>query len=378
MKYLPLVFRNLLRNRRRTLLTVLSIGVSIFIFAALISLPTVVNRILRDTASDVRVITHNKAGFSYALPGAYESAIRAMPHVEALTGYMVWIGSYRKPADTVVGVGVEPEVIRELWPDWGVSKDEVDELERERSGCFVAPELMKRFGWKVGDTITLNGSPAVLELKIIGTFGKKGPTGAIIMRRDLVDQASAIHGQVILYWIKLDRSDSTPAVIEEIDSRFANSGFQTTTESEMTLGLDQIRTYRLVFVGAKLLALVVVVVIGLVAANTAAMAVRERRKEMAVMRSLGFTRRMVAALVIAEGTLIGIAGGALGCVLAFVALRLLPYAGASLGPFAQILRLLPIVVVESFAIAAAIGLVSAAIPVLSATRRDIASELRAL
>jgi putative ABC transport system permease protein len=377
MKYLPLIFRNLLRNRRRTLLTILSIGVSIFIFAALISLPTIVNRILRDTASDLRVITHNKAGFSYSLPGAYETAIRAMPHVDAVTGYLVWIGSYRKPADTVVGIGVEPEVIRELWPDWGITKDEVDELERGRSGCIVAPELMKRFGWRTGDTITLNGSPSALELKIIGVFGKKGPRGAIVMRRDLVDEASAIHGRVILYWIKLDRSDSTPAVIDEIDSQFANSAFQTTTESEMTIGLDQIRTYRLMFAGAKILALVVVIVIGLVAANTAAMAVRERRKEMAVMRSLGFTRRMVVALMIAEGTLIGVAGGALGCILAFIALRLLPYAGSTLGPFVQILRLLPIVVAESFAIAAAIGLASAAVPVLSATRRDISSELRA-
>jgi len=377
-KYLPLVFRNLLRNRRRTILTVLSIGVSIFIFAALISLPAVVDRILRDSASDVRVITHNQAGFSYSLPGAYENVIRAMPHIEAVTGYLAWIGSYRNPADMVPGMGVEPQVLRQLWPDWGISAGDEAQMERERSGCIVDPALMKRFGWKVGDTLTLNGNPATLQLKIIGVFGKKGPNGAIIMRRDLLDEASPIHGRVILYWIRIDRSESTPAVISEIDARFADSAFQTTTESEMTLGLNQVRTYRLMFVGAKVLALVVVVVIGLVAANTAAMAVRERRKEMAVMRSLGFTRRMVAAMVMTEGTLIGIAGGLLGCALAFVALRILPYVGASLGPLAQILKLLPIVVFESLAIAAAIGLASAAVPVLSATRRDISSELRAL
>ncbi|MGH7779087.1 MAG: ABC transporter permease [Candidatus Binataceae bacterium] len=378
MKYLPLVFRNLLRNRRRTLLTVLSIGVSIFIFAALISLPAVVDRILSDSASDVRVIVHNKAGFFYALPHAYESTIRAMPHVVAVSGYGVWTGTYRKASDQVAGAGIDPDAIREMWPDWKISQTEVDQLQRVRNGCIAAPAMMKRFGWKVGDTITLDGSPEKIEVKILGTMGGSSPMHALIMRRDFIDEASPVHGQVILYWVKADHSDSIPAIVNEIDSRFANSAFETKSESEITLGRNQLRTFRLLFDGVKILAFIVIVVIGMVAANTAAMAVRERRNEMAVMRSLGFTSRMIVAMVLSEGALIGCAGGVLGCALAYVALALVPYAGATLGPIVQVLRLLPIVAIESFLIAAAIGLLSALVPALSATRRDIASELRAL
>ncbi|HUY39296.1 MAG TPA: ABC transporter permease [Candidatus Binataceae bacterium] len=378
MKFLPLIFRNLLRNRRRTLLTVLSIGVSIFIFAALISLPAVVDQILHDSANELRIIVHNKAGFFYALPAAYEPTIRAMPHVMAVSGYAVWVGNYRKAADLVAGVGVDPDALREIWPDWGISAAVEDQLQHVRSGGVANPAMMKRYGWKVGDTITLSGVEGTLEVKILGALGPKGPGNALIMRRDFIDEASPVHGQVILYFIKVDRSDSIPAVISEVDTRFANSQFETTTESEITLALNQLRMFRLLFDGVKILAFIVVIVIGMVAANTAAMAVRERKNELAVMRSLGFNSRTIVAMLLGEGALIGCAGGALGCALAYVALALVPYAGAVLGPFAQILRLLPIVAIESFLIATAIGLLSATVPAILAMRRDIASELRAL
>jgi putative ABC transport system permease protein len=378
MKYLPLIFRNLLRNRRRTLLTVLSIGVSIFIFAALISLPAVVDQILHDSANDLRVIVHNKAGFSYGLPAADEPAIEAMPHVAAVTGYEVWVGNYGKATDLIAGAGVDPDAIREIFPDWGVSAAVVDQLKRVRSGCIASAATMKRYGWKVGDTITFSGIQGNLQVKILGALGPKGPRSALIMRRDFIDQASPVHGQVILYFIKVDSSDSIAAVISEVDSRFANSAFETTSESEITLGLNQLRSFRLIFDGVKILAFVVVIVIGMVAANTAAMAVRERKTELAVMRSLGFPSRVIVTMLLGEGALIGCAGGALGCALAYVALALVPYAGKVLGPIAAILRLLPIVAVESFLIAAAIGLLSAMVPAILAMRRDIASELRAL
>jgi putative ABC transport system permease protein len=378
MKYLPLIFRNLLRNRRRTLLTVLSIGVSIFIFAALISLPAVVSQILHDSASDLRVIVHNKAGFAYALPAAYEPAIEAMPHIEAVSGYEVWVGNYGKATDLIAGAGVDPDALREIFPDWGVSAAVLEQLKRERSGCIASAATMKRYGWKVGDTITLSGIMGTLQVKILGALGPKGPRSALIMRRDFIDQASPVHGQVVLYFVKVDRSDSIATVISEVDSRFANSAFETTSESEITLGLNQLRSFRLIFDGVKILAFVVVIVIGMVAANTAAMAVRERKTELAVMRSLGFPSRIIVTMLLGEGTIIGCAGGALGCALAYVALALIPYAGKVLGPLAEILRLLPIVAVESFLIAAAIGLLSATVPAILAMRRDIATELRAL
>ncbi len=378
MKFLPLILRNLLRNRRRTILTVLSIGVSIFIFAVLISLPAVVDQILRDSASDVRVIVHNKAGIFYTVPAAYEPTIRAMPHVEALSGYQVWVGSYRRPEQNVVIAGVDLDALREIWPDWKVSQSDLDKLESVRSGVLASSAMLKQYGWKIGDTIILSGITGKLQVKIVGRIGGKVPPNAVIARRDFVDQASPVKGQVILYWLRVDSSNSIPAVIREVDSRFANSAYETATESEVALGESQLRTYHLLFDGVKFLALIVIVVIGTVAANTAAMAVRERRSELAVMRSLGFTRRVIVAMLLSEGLLIGAIGGALGCALAEAVLAIMPYAGSVLGPMAEILHLIPSVAIASFVAAAAIGVIAAAIPALSAMRRDIAGELRAI
>ncbi len=380
MKHLPLIVRNLSRNRRRTLLTVLSMGVSVFIFAALVSLPAVVNQILRDSASSLRLICHNKAGFTYPLPASYEGTIRAFPHVDAVTGYSVFVGTYRDPRVQIPAAALEPDVLRAMWPEWNVTAESAAALQHDRIACLVSADLMREYRWKPDDRIILHGVSQAddLELGIVGALGgSKAPKGLILFRRDYLDEINGATGKVILFFIKVDRSEAIPQVIRAIDGRFANSSFETETESEVNVGRDQVRSYRLLFRGAEYFAAIVIFVIGLVAANTAAMAVRERRSEMAVMRSIGYTRRAMVALLVAEGAAIGIAGGIAGTGFAWAVLTILPHVTSGQGLF-PILKLLPRVAAESFGIAALIGVASAAIPALIATRGDIAAELRAL
>jgi putative ABC transport system permease protein len=380
MKFLPLVLRNLGRNRRRTLLTIVSIAVSIFIFAALMSLPAVVNEILRDRISALRVICHNKAGFTYPLPQAYGRTIAATAHVEAVTGYSVLLTTYRDPADRVAVVGVDPGVVREMWPDWGITADAAAMFQRARTNALVSRDLMKRFKWKPGDRVTLHCvfPPANVDFAIAAVLGPHGPDNAVLLPLDRIQRVQGAQGKVILFFLRVDRSSAIPQVIREIDERFANSANQTETESESALARDQLRAYKLVFVGAKAIAAIVLFAIVLVAANTAAMAVRERRHELAVLRAIGFTRRAVVMLLLGEGMLIGLGSGLFGCAIAYAALKVLPHFARSLGPIAQIMRLMPSVAAASIALATAIGLLSGAIPGVSITRRRISDEIRAV
>jgi putative ABC transport system permease protein len=380
LKFLPIILRNLARNRRRTTLTILSIAVSIFIFAALMSLPAVVNEILRDRISALRVICHNKAGFTYPLPEAYGRAIAGIPHVEALTGYTVLLTTYRDPHELVGVAGVDPDAIRRLWPDWGASPEALAEFQRARTNALVSADLMKRFKWSLGRKVTLHSTypPADVDFTIAGTFGPHGPDNAVFLPLDRVQRVQGSEGKVILFWMSVDRSAAIAQVIREIDERFANSAYQTRSESESTLAHNQLRTYKLIFVGAKVLAAFVLFAIVLVAGNTAAMAVRERRHELAVLRAIGFTRRTVVMLLVGEGLLIGLVAGLFGCVIAYGALRMLPLFAHTLGPVARILRLMPGVAAESVGLAAAIGLLSGAIPGLAVTHRDITDEIRAV
>ncbi len=381
MKYLPLVFINLFRNRRRTLLSVLSIGISMFIFSALMSLPAVVRQLLRDRVSALRLDCANKAGFGgfdYTLPVSYAQTIRAMPHVDAVSGALYVIGSYRDPGEIIPILGVDPVQMSVIYPDWGITPADAALLERSRSSGVVTASMMKRFKWKIGDNVTFRAAnlPTDIDVTIAGSLdGANVPPAMVIVPFERLNQAFGNRGNAVLFFIRIDRSEFANSVINEIDSRFANSAFETSTQTEMGMAQIRLQQFRLLFVGVQFIAVIVAVVIGLVAANTAAMSVRERRHELAVMRSIGFTRRMLVGSIVTEGVLIGLAAGILGSAIAYLVLSV---AGSNL-IFAGrlIIQLTPMVATGSIALAAAIGLLSAAIPAFNATRHDIATALRA-
>lgn len=380
MKLLPLVLRNLLRNKRRTLLTILSITVSVFMFGALMSLPTLVDEILRERVNSVRIITSAKTGMSYPLPSSYSARIRALPHVEAVTGEALFPATYRDPKDLVPAAAMDPTQIEEIFSDFDIKPGEAEALRRTRSGALVGIELMRLFHWHVGDNLILHGVslPIDLQLKIVGTLGGKVPPSAVLMRQDFLDEALGHPGTVSLIFTKVDRSDRVPVVAGTIDALFANSSAQTRSESEVGFARIAIQNYRLLFDGMKFIAVIVVFTIALVAGNTASMAVRERRHELAVMRSMGFTRGSIISCVTVEGTLIGAISGVFGCLQAFAILRLVPHLARSLGPLAFRIGFLPKVAFEGLVLAIVIGTVSTFVPALIEGRREISAELRAI
>jgi putative ABC transport system permease protein len=380
MRLLPLVIRNLLRNQRRTLLTILSIAVSVFMFGALMSLPTLIDEVLRDRANSVRIITSAKTGMSYPLPSSYVAKIHHLPHVEAVTGETLFPATYRDPKDLVPAAGMDPTQIEALFPDFEIRANEAEELRRTRSGVLVGIELMKLFHWHVGDNLILHGVayPIDLQLKIVGTLGGKVPPSAVLMRQDFLDEALGRPATVTLIFTRADSSQSVPAVASAIDNLFANSPAQTRSESEVGFARTVIKNYRLLFDGMKFVAVIVVFTIALVAGNTASMAVRERRHELAIMRSMGFTRGSVISCLTAEGTLIGAISGLVGCAFAYGILRLVPHLARSLGPLAFRIGFLPRVAIEGLIIAIAIGTLSSLVPALVEGRREISAELRAV
>jgi putative ABC transport system permease protein len=380
MKYLPLIVHNLLRNRRRTALTVTSIAISIFIFAALMSLPALIDQVLRDRAGSLRLVCYNKAGFFFSLPSAYQRRVESVPHVEEVAGESLFMGTYRDPNDLLPSAAIDPDHVREIWPDWGITPDAATAFASTRSGALVSGTLMRRYRWRVGSQIILRGTiyPIDVQLTIVGTLGDKAPPVAVLFQREYLDEALGRPGTINLIWVKVDRSQSIPGVIAGIDERFANSSAETRTETEYALSISQMGGFSLIFQGAKVLAAIVMFAIALVAANTAAMAMRERRKELAVMRAVGFPNRTLFWCIVAEGFAIGIAGWLFGSALAWAGLRLVPYASQTLGVFALVIRLRARVVAESLAFAAAIGLLAGIVPAMLVLRREVVSEIRAV
>lgn len=381
MNYLSLVLRNITRNKRRTILTTLSITVSVFIFATLISLPGLLNQVLRDRANSRRLITHSKASLFYMLPESYRRRIETLPHVQAVAAYSVFLATYRDPNEQLGVLAVDDDHIREIFPDWDISAETEHEFESLRTAALVATNLMKLYGWRVGQTIMLRGTmyPVDPQLTIVGELNEEAAGPRIIFRRDYMEELLGRPGNANLFWVKLDSSKSAPEVIAAIDEMFANSPNETATETEVALIKNEIGSnLGLMLNGAKFLAAIVIFTIGLVAANTAAMAVRERRHEMAVMRAIGFTRGSIIVRILVEGLIVGVTGGVLGCGLAYLGFDLLPRVSGALGPLALAMTLQPRIISYSFLIAAAIGAASGLIPATLATRGAIATELRAI
>jgi len=376
MKYTALVLKNLVRSKRRTILTVLSIAVSLFIFSALVSVPTVANQILGNTASGTRIATHNKAGLAYSIPIAYKQRIVTIPHVEVVVPESWFGGVYHEVSDQFPNLAVDPEQVDLMWPDWGISREQFAQFKKIRTACLVGGETMKRFHLHLGQQIQLRGTlyPFNVTLNIVGMVGGKAPPNFLIFRRDYLEEAAGRPGMVDLIWVKVDKPENVPQVIAAIDEGFANSSAETSSESEAVFIGSFMDQYRTFFTMAELLGLIVVLMIATVAANTAAMSIRERRGEIAVMRSIGFPARTILSILLAESLLIGLAGGILGCVSAYIVLKGLSLGNVA-GPFSTI-RMPPAILAETLVVAALIGLISAIVPARSAARRNIVDALR--
>jgi len=380
MKFLPMILRNLMRSRRRLILTVASMAISIFLFATLMSLPSVLKQIMRDQVSDLRMVCANKAGYLYMLPEAYGKTIASVPHVQASSGYIATVAQYRDPKDLIAVAALDPASLPTLRPEWGVSPGSASMLTQTLEGGVVSTRLAARYHWKVGDTITLRPQMLLfgdLPIQIVG-IAETGPIELVLVPLERLDKLTIFKDSVFAYLIKVDRSENASVVAHEIDERFANSPFETFTQTEAGAAELKFGQLRLVFAGVRSIAAIIVVVIVMVAANTAAMTVRERRYELAVMRSIGYTPRTLATLLTAEGLAMGVIAGVIGCVAAYLTLRMPAHLGGQFGLLLRLVSLTPSVAFESVAIGAAIGLVSVAIPVLQAMRRSVVDTMRAV
>jgi putative ABC transport system permease protein len=373
-KYASFLIKNLLRNRRRAMLTISSIAASLFVFSALMSAPTVIRQILAQESLSLRIVTHNKAGIFYSLPATYKRRIAMTPHVLAVSGEDIFGGVYRDPAEQLPAVAVDPTGVEDMWPEWKVSHDTLAEFLKSRSACLIGRHTARRYGWRLGDRIVLKGliMPIQVTLDIVGVLpGHSAPDDAIIFRLDYLDELMGHPNRVNFFWVKVDGSESIPVVIGALDEMFENSIASTESESEISFIGQFLAGYRSFLKLSEILGLIVIVSMGLVAANTAAMSVRERRREVAVMRSIGFTSNALLAMLLGESVILSTIGGLVGCATAYLVLKFgLPAFNINTIP------MLPRLIVYGTGVAATMGIVCAIIPAFSTARGNIVESLR--
>lgn len=380
-KYIPFAFKNSLRNKRRTLLTIASISVSLFLLGMLIAVYYAFYFRAAPPEQALRLVMRNRVSLTFSLPEYYEPKIRQIPGVKEVVSRSWFGGQYidNRPEHFFPRFGTDPERIFMVYPEMKIAPDQLKAFQGERTAAAIGKTLAEKQGFKLGQKITLKGDiyPVNLELTVRAIFEGTADSSDNVMyfHRKYVEESlpEARKGQVGTFAILGESAEAVPRIAREADEMFRNSDRETKTDSERAFQLSfvsmlgNVKVFLLSICGA------VVFTILLVSANTMAMSVRERIKEIGVLRTLGFTTEKVLAMIIAESVIIAMLGGLLGCLMAFAMVHLM---GGVFQAMFGALRMPPVVLLISLGIAFAIGLLSSVVPAYNASRIPITDALR--
>jgi putative ABC transport system permease protein len=373
--------KNCWRNRRRTTLTILSIAASLCLLGVLMAVYQAFY--LSDGAPEqaLRLITRNKVGLAATMPQAYEAKIKAVPGVHEVMIANWYGGTYidDKPEHQFARFAVEADKLFTIRPEMKITKDEQSTFLHDRRGCVIGKELADKLKLKDGDRMTLVGDiyPGNLELTVRGIYDAPVDDDVLYFDKAYIEEGMPERrkGNVGIFYVLANTADDVPRIEKAVDAMFTNSPQETKTETESAFALSfvaflgNVKGFLFIVSGATTFTIL------LVSANTIAMSVRERIREIGVLKVLGFTNGMVLGIILGEAVAISIAGGAIGVLLANVLA-----AGMRAGPaYMEQLHTLQIgsgVAILCVAVAAVIGLVSAYIPAFQASRIPILSALR--
>src|SRR5438067_424223 len=330
------IVRNAFRNKRRSLLTMVSISFSLLLLTLMICIwrSFYIDQVAPEAAR--RPIICDRVSLAFFLPAYYRDKIRSVPGVTAVAPMTWFAGRYidDRPQHFFPQLATDPDEYLKVASDRIVPPDQLLAWQRDRAGALVDVTLANKYGWKIGDRIALQGTifPANLDLTIRAIYHRDPPQNALYFNAKYLEESvSWFKGQAGWYSAQIDSADDVARASKEIDDLFRNSPLQTKTESEKAFqlgfvaSLGNVKAFILGICGA------VVFAIKLVSANTMAMSVRSRTREVAVLKTLGFTRQRVLSIFVSESVALAVAGGVLGILLAIPVIAAITHRFIGLG-----------------------------------------------
>ena len=371
--------KNAFRNRRRSFLTAVSIGFSLLLLTLLMSVYRGFYIDQGPAEANLRLVTRHKVSLVFWLPAYYREKVRAIPGVVHVSPWNWFGGVYKdqKPENMFAQFGVDPGEIFDILKEDKVAPDQLEAFQRDRAGAAVSRNLANKYGWKLGDKVIIQGTiyPIKAELNIRAIYDTDNPFDALFFSTEYVNQAlPRVQGRIGTLYTLVDSPDHMTGVAKEIDAMFENSPQPTKTETEKAFGLSfvaqlgNVKLFILSICGAVVFAIL------LVSGNTMAMTIRERTREVAVLKTLGFTRGTILSLYVGEAVTISLFGGLLGATAA--TLLLIAATHMPNGTFFTGFKVNTPTYLVALAVAALVGFVSAVFPSYNASRRNIVDGLR--
>ncbi len=380
-----LAARNLLWNRFRTTLTVVGVAMAVVTFVAL---RTVISAwtVGAEYASRDRIATRHKVTFVMTLPRRYVDDIRAVPGVTAAT-WANWFGARnpRRPREFFMTLAVDGPSFLEVYDEISLSPEARQAWMADRRGALVGAVLAKKFGYRVGDRVTLAGTifPGDWEFRVSGIYRatrRSMDESSFFFHWDYLNESipEARRNQVGWMLSRVDDPRRSTAVSAEIDRIFDTRDTQTITMSERAMGMSFIAGFSAVLGAIDVVSLAILLIMMLILGNTIAMGVRERTSEYGAMRAIGFQPRHIASFVVGEGMFIGALGGAVGLALSFLIVQTVigRLVEENLGSLFPYFRISGVTALAAVVLAVALGAVAAVVPAYQASRLNVIEALR--
>ncbi len=380
MKFIGLVLKSARRSKRRTLLTVISVAIAVFLYA---SLRAVLDGFTAgaEASSSTRLITQRSTSLMFSMPNSHTEAIKATPGVRDVAWASWFGGIYKDPQNFFAQFAIDPESYLRLYPEIVLTPQDRQAFLEDRTGAIVGDGLAKRFGFKVGDKITLQvGIPVYgnqdFDFTVRGiytTAGNAVDNQSMWFHWKYADERSVLPGQVGWFVAEIANPDQAAQVASTIDHKFENSPNETKTMTEQAFQSSFVSMFGNLNLLLGSISLAVVITTLFVAGNTMAMSVRERTTEIAVMRTLGFQAGTIFMLIAGEGLLMAMIGGVVGTALAWWLVN---------PDFLQVGAFIPVFgvnnrnVVMALGLSVLIGVLAGLIPATMASRLKIVDALR--
>ncbi|MBI5216237.1 MAG: FtsX-like permease family protein [Ignavibacteriae bacterium] len=387
MKVLKLVFKNAMRHKLRTMLTILGIAIAVMSFGFMRTIVSAWNAGVTASAAN-RMIVRHSVSFIFPLPISYKEQILKVPGITQVTWANWFQGIYKDAADWknfFPRMAVDPETWFDLYPEFIITKDELEAFKKERNACIVGQKVAKEHGFKVGDIIDIEGDiyPGKWSFVVRGFYkGKDATTDETQMffQWKYLEQqmAQTQAGREIgagWYILNVKTASDIPIVTKAIDDMYLNSRASTKTETEREFQQSFVSMSSAILTSLKVISFVIIGIILLVLANTIVMSARERTREYAVLKTLGFSAKHLVGLIGGESMILACLGGALGLLLTFPITKGFATAFPTFFPVFNV-EILTIVLAVGSALLA--GVVAAIFPTMRILRQKIVDGLRML
>ncbi|MDL1892743.1 ABC transporter permease [Sphingobacteriales bacterium CHB3] len=378
-----IVIKNALRHVLRSSLTILGIAIAVIAFCLLRTVVTVWYSGIEVSAAN-RLITRQAVSFIFPLPYAYRDQIGRVDGVEQVSFANWFGGTYIDKKQFFARLAVDHETFFDVYPEFLISPEELQAFKRERNACVVGEDLVKRYGFRIGDIIQIEGDifPGQWQFVVRGVYKPREPAidpSNFLFRWDYLDErlrqdSPTRAGYVGWYIVKTKDAAATAQVSQNIDNLFANSRAETKTETERQFQQGFIAAFSAVIDAMNFISFVIIGIIMLVLGNTMIMSSRERTREYAVLKTIGFSGRQLLIMIAGESLLIAALGGLLGLLATFPSITFFQ----ALMPkgFFPVFFIEPITIVLAVTAAILVGVVAAIFPVHRTLRTKIVEGLR--